>query len=89
MGAYVEGTPHLSEDLLERPFAGFNLATEHLPSFGTTAMTIKEDMSCVLQEDCAIKIYERSSFSSGGRRRKTKAGLGSMRLDQKREDPLH
>lgn len=89
MGAYIEGTPHLSEDLLERPFAGFDLPTEHLTSFGTTAMTIKEDMSCVLQEDCAIEIYKISSSSSGGRRGEAKVGLGLMRLDQKREDPLH
>lgn len=41
MGIDIERTPHLREDLLERPFAGFDLATEHFAGFDATAMTIE------------------------------------------------
>lgn len=41
MGVYIERTPHLRKDLLERPLARFDLTAEHLTGFVATAMTIK------------------------------------------------
>lgn len=40
-------------------------------------------MSCVLQEDCAIEVYEGESVSRGGRR-----GINSVRCDWTRDEMI-
>lgn len=54
---YVEGCPHLFRDFAEGAFAGFDLFIKDLAALGPAAVSVKQDMSGILHEDCTVEIW--------------------------------